>query len=347
MNRRDFSRAIAASLFLPRVAGAISDSLVQPATHPTPALREFEKLQFGVSFHFSMNTFTGNDYEAGAVPATTYNPTKLDVRQWIRAARGFGAKYAVLTAKHMSGFCLWDSANYDYDVAASSNKTDVVAAFVAACKEYGLKHGFYYCILDPHNEGKFDWDIPVQEGYYKLIKQQLTELHSDYPNTFYQLLDITWKLSQDQRWEVYELIKKYSPHGIVVMNQAYYQSKLNLGRICEPKSWPTDVINGEDKLPPPEGHDPHVKFEEKTYYMPMEAWMPTGPPYKPMPPMHSWFWRPGFTTQTADKIASYYSDCRSRHANLLLNLSPDTSGRLPEQAVQTLHEAAGIINRKS
>src|SRR5438552_4620581 len=113
MNRRDFSRAIAASLFLPRVAGAISDSLVQPATHPTPALREFEKPQFGVSFHFSMNTFTGNDYEAGAVPATTYNPTKLDVRQWIRAARGFGAKYAVLTAKHMSGFCLWDSANYD------------------------------------------------------------------------------------------------------------------------------------------------------------------------------------------------------------------------------------------
>ena len=42
MNRRDFSRAIAASLFLPRVAGAISDRLVQPATHPTPALREFE-----------------------------------------------------------------------------------------------------------------------------------------------------------------------------------------------------------------------------------------------------------------------------------------------------------------
>ena len=345
MNRREFSKTAAAAFVWPQIARA--PQRIEPATHRTHALREFEKLQFGVSFRFSMNTFTGNDYETGSVPASTYNPTNLDVRQWIRVARDLGAKYAVLTAKHMSGFCLWDSANYDYDVAASPNKTDVVAAFVEACKEYRLKHGFYYCILDPHNEGKFDWDIPVKNDYYGLIKQQLTELHSKYPNTFYQLLDITWKLSDEQRREVYELIKKYSPHGIVVMNQAYYQSKRNLGRICEPKSWPTDVINGEDTLPPAEGHNANVKFQGKTYYMPMEAWMPTGPPYKPMPPMHSWFWRPGFTTQSAETIASYYSDCRARNSNLLLNLSPDTSGRLPEEAVNTLQQAARIINRKS
>jgi alpha-L-fucosidase len=345
MNRREFSGALAASLFLPQIAGASSSQVIGPATGPTPSLREFERLQFGVSFHFSMNTFTGNDYETGSVPASTYNPTHLDVRQWIRVAQHLGARYAVLTAKHMSGFCLWDSANYDYDVAASPNKTDVVAEFVKACQENGLRHGFYYCILDPHNEGKFDWDIPVQEGYYKLIKQQLIELHSRYPHTFYQLLDITWKLSADQRWELYRLIKKYSPNGIVVMNQAFYQSRRNLGRVCEPASFPTDVINGEDTLPPPEGHDPRVNFGGKTYYLPMEAWMPTGPPYKPMPPMHSWFWRPGFKTQSAETIASYYSACRRRNANLLLNLSPDTSGRLPDEAVETLRQVARIIRK--
>jgi alpha-L-fucosidase len=349
MNRREFGKACALSssaLLLPRIALASSDR-IEPATHRTHDLREFEKLQFGVSFHFSMNTFTGNDYETGGVPGSTYNPTNLDVRQWIRVARDLGARYAVLTAKHMSGFCLWDAKDYEYDVAASPIKTDVVAAFVHACKEYKLKHGFYYCILDPHNEGKFDWDIPVQDGYYRVIKQQLTELHSKYPNTFYQLLDITWKLSSDQRWEVYELIKKFSPHGVVVMNQAYYQSKRNLGRICEPKSWPTDVINGEDQLPPPEGHDPQVFFEGRTRYMPMEAWLPTGPPYKPMPPMNSWFWRPGFTIQSADKIAAEYTDCRKRNSNLLLNLSPDTSGRLPEEDVHIVHEAARRMKRKS
>jgi alpha-L-fucosidase len=348
MNRREFSKVLAASatLAIPHFSKAASAAKIEPATHPTHALREFERLQFGVSFHFSMNTFTGNDYETGGVPATTYNPTRLDVSQWVRVARDLGARYAVLTAKHMSGFCLWDAKNYDYDVAASPNKTDVVEEFVKACRENQLKHGFYYCILDPHNEGKFDWDIPVKDDYYQLIKQQLTELHSRYPNTFYQLLDITWKLSQDQRSELYELIKRYSPHGIVVMNQAYYQSRRNLGRICEPKSWPTDVINGEDTMPPSEGHDANVKFEGRTYYMPMEAWIPTGPPYKPMPPMNSWFWRPGFTIASAEKIAREYNDCRQRRSNLLLNLSPDTSGRLPEDAVNVL-QAAGRIIRKS
>ena len=91
----------------------------EPSTTRTQPLAEFERLRFGVSYHFSMNTFTGNDYETGGAPASTYNPTHLDVRQWIQLAHDLGAHYAVLTAKHMSGFCLWDSKGYDYDVAAS------------------------------------------------------------------------------------------------------------------------------------------------------------------------------------------------------------------------------------
>jgi alpha-L-fucosidase len=349
MNRRELLTRMAgyaAASLAPSVYGeGRSIEQIGPATHRTPALRQFEHLQFGVSFHFSMNTYTGDDYETGAVPASTYNPTHLDVRQWIRVARDLGARYAVLTVKHMSGFCLWDSTAYDYDVAASGNTTDVVAAFVSACREYGLRHGFYYCILDPHNEGKFDWNSPVPSGYYELIKQQVTELHVRYPNTFYQLLDITWKLSPEQRWDIYRLIKKFSPDGIVVMNQAFYQSRRNQGRICEAASWPTDVINTEDTLPPAEGHNPHIELEGNRYYMPMEAWMPTGPPYKPMPPMHSWFWREGFNTQSARDIASMVSVCHQRHANLLLNLSPDKTGRLPEEAVQTLYEVAKILRR--
>lgn len=349
MDRREFSKGMAALALLSAAGNAFSkeDAPVEPATTRTSGLRKFEELQFGVSYHFSMNTFTGNDYDLGDAPITTYNPTQLDVRQWIRVARDLGARYAVLTTKHQSGFCLWDAKDYDYDVAASPVKTDVVAAFVAACREYKVVPGFYYSIIDARNEGAFDWDRPVKDDYYKLIKQQLTELHSRYPNTFYTLLDITWKITGEQRWELYRLIKNYSPNGVVVMNQAYYQSKRNLGRVCEAASWPVDVINCEDTLPPPEGHDPHVNVDGKQYYMPMEAWIPTGPPYEPMPPMHSWFWRPGFTTQSAEIIASHYHDCRSRNANLLLNLSPDTTGRLPEEAVETLQQAARLIKRKS
>jgi len=335
------------------VMGAVADAVTGPlfaapqpagpATTRTPSLATYERLRFGCSFHFSMPTFTGDDYDVGAAPASAYNPTHLDVRQWIRVAHELGAKYAVLTAKYMSGFCLWDSKGYDYDVAASGNKTDVVAAFVAACGEYGLRPGFYYCILDPHNEGKFDWNSMVPDKYFDLIRHHITELHTQYPNTFYQLFDITWKLTKEQRWELYGLVKKYSPDCIIVDNQGFKQSRVNQGRQCERDSWPTDVINGEDTLPPLEGHDPHVTFEGKQYYMPFETWLPTGPIYPPMPLMHTWFWHPWYKTQKAGAIAQTYRDCMSSNANLLLNLAPDNTGRLPDDEVATMRRVAELI----
>ena len=104
MNRRDWLKSLAAAaatLAVGRSGRLFAAEPSAPAARLTPALAEFERLHFGVSYHFSMNTFTGNDYETGSVPATTYNPTHLDVGQWIRVARDLGARYAVLTAKHM------------------------------------------------------------------------------------------------------------------------------------------------------------------------------------------------------------------------------------------------------
>jgi len=109
---------------------------VGPAGESTPALLEYQRLCFGCSFHFGMPNFTGDDYDVGRAPAITYNPTNLDVRQWIRVAHDLGAKYAILVAKYMSGFCLWPTKGYDYSVATSGNKTDVVRRFVDACHEY-------------------------------------------------------------------------------------------------------------------------------------------------------------------------------------------------------------------
>jgi len=69
----------------------------------------------------------------------------------------------------------------------------------------------------------------VGEDYYRLIKHHLKELHTRYRTPVYQLLDITWKISQEQRWELYRLIKSLSPDCIVVMNQAFYQAGATWG----------------------------------------------------------------------------------------------------------------------
>jgi alpha-L-fucosidase len=47
--------------------------------------------------------------------------------------------------------------------------------------------------------------------------------------------------------------------------------------------------------------------------------------------------------QPAEVIAQAYRECMDCNANLLLNLSPDTTGQLPKESVTTLQQVAGMI----
>ena len=60
--------------------------------------------------------------------------------------RKAGIKYAVLTTRHTSGFCLWQSNATEFDVANSPYKKDVVKSFVDACRKYNIKPCLYYCL---------------------------------------------------------------------------------------------------------------------------------------------------------------------------------------------------------
>ena len=66
-------------------------------------------------------------------------------------------RYVVLTAKHVSGFCIgdskvqWQGREYDYDVASGEDSTNVIAAFIRACKKYDTWPGVYYCAMDLRN----------------------------------------------------------------------------------------------------------------------------------------------------------------------------------------------------
>jgi alpha-L-fucosidase len=101
--------------------------------------------------HFGMSTFDGDELSKGDKSSSSYRPDKLDVDQWVSVARDAGMKYAVLTAKHVAGHCLWPSRHTDYHVATSGNKTNGVEAFVTACAKRGVKPGLYYCSWDNHH----------------------------------------------------------------------------------------------------------------------------------------------------------------------------------------------------
>ncbi|MHC4544937.1 MAG: alpha-L-fucosidase [Planctomycetota bacterium] len=124
-----------------------------PSDFPTDLLRQWQELKFGMFIHYGLSTFTGDWRTNKNASPAAYAPSNLDVRQWIRTAKKTGMKYAVLTAKHTLGHCLWDSNDYTYDVAAGTEKTDVIDAFIRNCRAEGIKPGLYYCVLDIYNEG--------------------------------------------------------------------------------------------------------------------------------------------------------------------------------------------------
>jgi alpha-L-fucosidase len=348
MYRRRFIGTGAAAL-ASLTAKSLSGSGIElaPARNRTSPLRRFEQMTVGVSYHFGMNTFTGNDYDEGTAPATTYNPTSLNVDQWLAAAEHIGARYAILTAKHMSGFCLWNAEKYSYDVAASGNTTDVVAAFVDSCRKRHIVPGLYYCILDPRNEnnqGHYSMTEQPNAAYFKLILSQIRELHRKYAPLGFQVFDIPGKLSADQRWQVYRAVKELDPDCLLIMNQTWDVSQQNRGRICVPEDWPTDLIFNEDALPPSEGHDPLIMVEGTQFYMPLACWIPAGG-IDHHQKFRQWFWSPDYKMRPVQELWDLYAQTTSRNASFLLNLSPDSRGLLPDEQVDGLRELGRMINR--
>lgn len=88
------------------------------------------------------------DRAFGAFDAADYDP-----RAWARMARQAGMKYAVLTAKHHEGFCLFDSAYTDYKATNTPAGRDLVREYLEAFRAEGLRVGFYYSLVDCVSKG--------------------------------------------------------------------------------------------------------------------------------------------------------------------------------------------------
>jgi alpha-L-fucosidase len=305
---------------------------MKPSKERTESIAAWENLKYGMFIHYGLSTFTGGDRDEEDRPSTTYAPTHLDVGQWINVERDAGMTYAVLTVKHHTGHCLWSSEFTDYDVSTSADTSDVVDLFVAACRDQGIKAGLYYSILDGHHEPGEGWNWnhdSVGPEYFSFMKNQLRELHTRYPDIAEQWFDITWKLTATQRAELYTLIKGMNPACMVIMNNGFTS-----GVDVAPHAFPTDLVNGEKTLPPPDGHDPRKLVDGEPYYIPMEVCETLG---------DRWFWTSGDSPRPGTELMEIYRAVRARNANLLLNVPPDQTGRIPAVAVVALQELKGLI----
>lgn len=115
-----------------------------------------------------------------------FNPTKLDTDQWVAAAEAMGARYIVMVAKHHGGFCVWQTGTSDYGVRNTPWKNgsgDIMAELSPSCRKRGMALGVYLSPQD-HVHGAAGGGrcrTPEdQERYNGIYRQQLTELLTRY-----------------------------------------------------------------------------------------------------------------------------------------------------------------------
>ncbi|NWJ51453.1 MAG: alpha-L-fucosidase [Bacteroidetes bacterium] len=237
------------------------------ATRKTKKISEWQTLRFGAFVHFNDNTFIGKELSKNIDP-TVFNPVKLDFDSLMSIFQKAGIKYAVLTTRHTSGFCLWDSKTTQFDVASSPYKKDVVRMFVDACRKHNIKPCLYYCLWGNYWK-PWEWNPTIKAELKnttpkEVIKAQLSELAENYGDIYEFWLDMQcWAYTTLKPQETYNLIKSKNPKTIIHFNQQVQNG-------TEIKYFPTDILNGEERIPPIAGHQPFRIIGNVTYYLPFE-----------------------------------------------------------------------------
>lgn len=326
---------------------------------PKQQLDAWRAQGFGIFFHFGMTTYDGEEFSPGATPADAYRPEALDVDQWLRCVRDAGAKYAVLTAKHVAGFCLWPTAHTDYHVGNSSVPTDVVAAFIAACRKYEILPGLYYSLWDNHHRfgSVTPTDVMVYNGIgiedltneanpanvlspayttpeaNAFFKAQITELLENYGPLFELWIDIPGIVGRAFRNELYQHVATLSPDTVIMMNNGFGDGT----KYPVEYAWPADIMALERWLPnSTRPFNPWRRIEGRDIYLPGEVCENAG---------YEWFYKAGDGTRSDLELFGMYAVCRARGVNLLLNVPPDPSGRISDDYAAALQRLGRTIAR--
>jgi alpha-L-fucosidase len=166
---------------------ASSDS---PAPLPTKDQIRWAGAEIGVIIHLDINMYAPGTFDYARretlPPLRAFHPSKLNTDQWITSARNAGAAYAVLVAKHGTGFCLWPTRSHDYSVANTpwrNGSGDIVREFIASCRKFGLRPGIYYNTnLNTYlGAGPNGFTTAGERSAYnRTVINQLTELWTGY-----------------------------------------------------------------------------------------------------------------------------------------------------------------------
>ncbi len=284
---------------------------------------EFLKLKFGMFIHYNMETYKGVQWVSEYQNPADFNPGgKIDTDAWADAAKSAGMKYAILTAKHVSGFCLWDSKFTTYDVMnpACTYQQDIVAQFIKSFTSRGLKVGLYYC-----------WRNKEFKSEYKVLPPECDPA----THSFAEQVDF-------QKKQISELVEKY-PEAFCIWNDgleegimpaadasAFYRSLsrdvLGIANWWDWKKKGTPFLDIAVKE--------MTELPEDNQYPGETCWTLE----------KGWFWSEGTRPKTASQVVDLLKRANNRHSNFLLNVGPNKNGRFEPASIEVLAEIGKQLN---
>jgi alpha-L-fucosidase len=190
----------------------------------------FDEARFGLFIHWGAYSLLGrgeqvlfrerlNQREYETIVAR-FNPKKYDPNEWARAAADAGMKYAVLTAKHHDGFCLFDSALTEYNSVKTAAGRDLLGEYVRAFRNHGLRVGVYYSLADWRFPAYFDGpgkDAKAFDAFLRYAHGQVRELCTNYGRIDLLWFDGGWP-HDAAVWQAEKLdrmIRRYQPHVMI------------------------------------------------------------------------------------------------------------------------------------
>jgi len=265
-----------------------------------------------------------------------FNPINYNPREWAKAAKNAGMKYAVMTTKHHDGFCLFDSQLTDYKATNTPAGRDLIIEYVDAFRAEGLKIGFYYSIIDWHHPdypAYGDRHHPMRDNeewkdkkhnfsnYIEYFHGQVKELLTNYGKIDIMWFDFSYDDMTGEKWEATKLInmiRSLQP-DIIIDNRLGGNIKSR-----NPEIYAGDFASPEQIIPP-EG-----VVDEDGNPIPWEACITMN---------NHW----GYVADDKDfkspkQLIRALVECVSKGGNLLLNVGPNAKGEIPKESLDILAE---------
>lgn len=318
--------------------------------------------RFGMFIHWGLYSIPGrgewvrSDEELSEEEYRKYfeewNPENCDMKEWAKTAKEAGMKYAVLTTKHHEGFCLWDSRYTDYKTTNTRCRRDFVREYVEAFREAGLKVGFYYSLLDwqhPDYTVRGDMYHPDRNRpeccakedkrdfnrYLDYMYGQVKELMTDYGKIDLLWFDFSYKNHIGRDWRAEELLSMVrSLQPDIVINGRLEANGESYGTALsdEPSVFTGDFTCPEMIIPPYGLKTPSGRA------VPWEACFTLN---------NNWGYAPfDLHYKSSSQIIKKLVECTSKNGNMIVNISPDGKGKIPEKQKKILAQV-GTWMRKN